>query len=79
MTTYGRIARHMGVTKGARAVGRALSSNPFPLVIPCHRALRSNGELGGFRGGVEMKKSLLRMEGIRVQLNGRAIMDKTYY
>lgn len=79
VTTYGRIARHLGITKGARAVGVALSYNPFPLVIPCHRAIRSNGELGGFQGGVKMKESLLRMEGVLFHVNGRVIMDKIYY
>jgi len=79
VTTYGRIAGHLGIAKGARAVGRALSTNPFPLVIPCHRAIRLNGELGGFRGGVRMKQSLLKMEGVWFQTDGRVIMERVYY
>jgi methylated-DNA-[protein]-cysteine S-methyltransferase len=79
VTTYGRIAGHLGIARGARAVGRALSTNPFPLVIPCHRTIRLNGELGGFRGGVRMKRSLLRMEGVRFRANGRVVLEKVYY
>jgi len=46
ISTYGRISKSLGIAKGARAVGRVLSRNPFPIIIPCHRAIRSNGELG---------------------------------
>ncbi len=76
--TYGRIARHIGVPNGARAVGNALAQNPFPLVIPCHRAVRSNGELGGFRGGLEMKAALLRLEGVEVS-SGEVVAEQFYY
>ena len=48
VSTYGRIAAHLGVPGGARAVGNALATNPFPIVIPCHRAIRSDGTLGGY-------------------------------
>lgn len=79
VSTYGRIAKHIGSTDAARAVGRALATNPFPLVIPCHRAVRSNGELGGYQGGEEMKKRLLKMEGIRFTVSGRVLLDKVCY
>ena len=62
VSTYGRIARTLDRPGGARAVGRALATNPFPLVIPCHRAIRANGELGGYQGGVKMKRALLEFE-----------------
>lgn len=78
VSTYGRIARHIGVPPGARAVGNALARNPFPLVIPCHRAVRSTGELGGFQGGVEMKAALLRLEGVEVS-SGKVVTDRFYY
>lgn len=78
VSTYGRIARHIGVPQGARAVGNALARNPFPLVIPCHRAVRSNGALGGFRGGLKMKAALLRLEGVEI-LSGKVITDRFYY
>jgi len=79
VSTYGRIARSLGVPRGARAVGRALSRNPFPLIIPCHRAIRSDGQLGGFQGGLKMKRALLELEGIEVAQTGRALTDRFYY
>ena len=64
--TYGALARVIGRPKAARAVGRALGSNPIPIVIPCHRVLASDGSLGGYsgRGGVRTKADLLRLEGV---------------
>ena len=79
VSTYGRIARHSGVKGGARAVGRALARNPFPIVIPCHRAIRSNGELGGYQGGLEMKRALLEGEGIEFTQGGKVLMRRVYY
>ncbi len=62
--TYGEVARELEKPRAARAVGRALSLNPLPLLIPCHRVLAQNGGLGGFTapGGVETKKALLALE-----------------
>jgi methylated-DNA-[protein]-cysteine S-methyltransferase len=79
ISTCGRIAKHIGNTEAARAVGKALATNPFPIVIPCHRAVRSNGELGGYQGGEAMKRRLLKMEGIRFTDSGRVLLDKIYY
>jgi methylated-DNA-[protein]-cysteine S-methyltransferase len=64
--TYGALARVIGRPKAARAVGRALGSNPIPIIIPCHRVLASDGSLGGYsgRGGVRTKADLLRLEGV---------------
>jgi methylated-DNA-[protein]-cysteine S-methyltransferase len=59
--TYGEIARLAGKPKASRAVGSANACNPIPIVIPCHRVVAATG-LGGFAGGVKMKKSLLEME-----------------
>jgi methylated-DNA-[protein]-cysteine S-methyltransferase len=79
ISTYGRIAKHLGVERGARAVGRALATNPFPIVIPCHRAIRSNGELGGYQGGLAMKRALLAFEGIEVSEAGKVLSQRVYY
>ena len=64
VSTYGLIAEHLGKSRGARAVGNALAANPFPLIIPCHRAIRSDRHLGGYQGGIAMKRALLENEGI---------------
>jgi methylated-DNA-[protein]-cysteine S-methyltransferase len=79
ISTYGRIAKHLGVENGARAVGSALARNPFPIVIPCHRAIRSNGELGGYQGGLAMKRALLAFEGIKVSEAGKVLCPSMYY
>ncbi len=64
-TTYGDLAVRVGHPGAARAVGSALAHNPIPLIIPCHRVLRSDGSLGGFSapGGLTTKQNLLRHEG----------------
>jgi len=78
VSTYRRIAEHVGCPGGSRAVGGALSGNPFPVIIPCHRAVRSDGGLGGYQGGLEMKRRLLEMEGVRVR-GGRVDLGRVYY
>lgn len=60
--SYGEIARAVGQPGGARAVGHACARNPVPLVIPCHRVIRGNGDLGGYGLGVERKRALLARE-----------------
>jgi len=73
--SYGWLARSLGKPGAARAVGNALAANPFPLVIPCHRAVRSNGSIGGFQGGPAMKRALLKMEGISISASGKVQID----
>jgi methylated-DNA-[protein]-cysteine S-methyltransferase len=60
--SYGWVANQLGLPKAARAVGQALARNPVPIVIPCHRVIGSDGNLGGFGGGVKIKKFLLHLE-----------------
>jgi methylated-DNA-[protein]-cysteine S-methyltransferase len=79
VSTYGRIARSLGMPNAARAVGTALSRNPVPIIIPCHRAVRSNGELGGFRGGLSMKRALLELEGVEFSTTGKVVNGRFYY
>jgi methylated-DNA-[protein]-cysteine S-methyltransferase len=79
VSTYGGIAAHLGVPRGSRAVGRALATNPFPIIIPCHRAIRSGGELGGYQGGAAMKRTLLEHEGVEVSDDGRILNPRFFY
>ena len=60
--SYAWVARQVGKPKAARGVGQAMASNPFPIIIPCHRVITSQGKLGGFGGGLDMKKQLLALE-----------------
>jgi len=64
--TYGDIARSIGRPDGARDVGAALASNPFPIVVPCHRVVGANGKLTGFSapGGLATKRRMLELEGV---------------
>lgn len=62
-STYGEIAKEIGHPAAARAVGRALGSNPIPIVIPCHRVIGASGKLTGYAGGLDRKIALLTLEG----------------
>jgi methylated-DNA-[protein]-cysteine S-methyltransferase len=62
--SYGWVARQIGKPGAARAVGQALGKNPFPIIVPCHRVLAGDGGLGGFSGGLKMKRFLLELEKI---------------
>jgi len=68
VTTYGAIAKAMGLPGAARAVGQALGANPNPIVVPCHRVVRADGVLGGYSGGEgpATKAKLLAREGVQV-------------
>lgn len=63
IVSYSQQAQKMGHSKAVRAVGSANGQNHIPIILPCHRVLRSSGELGGYAGGLEMKRLLLRIEG----------------
>ena len=60
--SYAEIARKVGRAGASRAVGQANHQNPIPIVVPCHRVITSNGTLGGYGGGLEMKRALLDLE-----------------
>ena len=68
LATYGEIAGRIDRPKAARAVGRALGSNPIPIVIPCHRIVGAGGTLTGYAGGLHRKETLLRLEGSLLEL-----------
>lgn len=62
--SYGEIAKMLGNPRACRAVGNAVGANPLPIVIPCHRVVAANG-IGGFSGGLHIKKILMDIEGIK--------------
>ncbi len=61
--SYATVAGEAGSPRAVRAAGNALGANPMPVVVPCHRVLRTGGALGGYTGGIERKEFLLRLEG----------------
>jgi methylated-DNA-[protein]-cysteine S-methyltransferase len=63
--SYAEVAAATGHPGAVRAVGSACATNPLPVVVPCHRVLRSDGSLGGYLGGLEVKRALLELEGAR--------------
>ncbi len=79
VSTYGLLAARLGRPGAARAVGTALATNPFPIVVPCHRAIRSDGSPGGYQGGPAMKRALLAMEGVRLDTAGRVLTARLHY
>ncbi len=62
IVSYGELARQLGNSKGARAVGLANGSNPIPIIVPCHRVIGGNGSLVGYGGGLSIKRRLLSLE-----------------
>ena len=64
VSTYAGVAAAAGSPRATRAAGNALGANPMPVVVPCHRVLRTGGQLGGYTGGIERKEFLLRLEGM---------------
>ena len=62
--SYGEIARQIGKPRAVRAVGGACGANPIPVLVPCHRVLAANKKLGGFSGGLDWKRDLLKRKGI---------------
>jgi methylated-DNA-[protein]-cysteine S-methyltransferase len=64
LLTYAQVAAKAGSPRGSRAAGNALGSNRMPIVVPCHRVVRTGGMLGGYTGGIERKQYLLGLEGV---------------
>ena len=62
--TYGQIAKQAGNERAFRAAGTACGRNPIPLIVPCHRVVKSGGGIGNYGGGPEMKRALLDLEGV---------------
>ena len=60
--TYSEIAQRLGLPHGQRAIGRACATNPVPMIVPCHRVVRQDGALGGYRWGLDRKRALLKGE-----------------
>jgi len=75
--SYSQLALKLGIPSSARAAGNALATNPFPLVIPCHRTIRADGRVGNYQGGSTMKRALLEMEGISFSASGKVLEERS--
>ena len=69
ITTYKELARSVGLQNGQRVIGQIMKKNPFPVIIPCHRVVRSDGKIGGYAFGMDIKKSMLSKEGDCIKKN----------
>lgn len=78
VATYQELAKALGNKKASRAVGNALNKNPFAPQVPCHRVIRSNGEVGGFASGSIKKKEILAKEGVKI-INNKIDLVKYGY
>ena len=72
ITTYGELAKAVGLKNGQRIVGKIMNKNPYPVIIPCHRVVMSTGKIGGYAYGEQIKINLLNDEGIQIK-NGKII------
>ena len=72
ITTYGELAKAVGLKNGQRVVGRVMNKNPYPVIIPCHRVVMSTGKIGGYAFGQDIKVKMLSDEGIEIS-NGKII------
>jgi len=70
ITTYGELAKAVGLKNGQRAVGKIMNKNPYPVIIPCHRVVMSTGKIGGYAYGEHIKMKMLTDEGVKIH-NGK--------
>ena len=69
VTTYGDLAKAINLKNGQRVVGQIMKKNPFPVIVPCHRVIKSDGTVGGYAYGTERKKYMLSKEGLKINNN----------
>ena len=72
VTTYGELAKSIGFKNGQRVVGKIMNQNPYPVIIPCHRVVKSDGKIGGYAYGDVIKSNMLIGEGIKIK-NGKIL------
>ena len=67
VTTYGELAKAVGLKNGQRTIGTIMKKNPFPVIVPCHRVVKSDGKIGGYAYGEKIKSRMLANEGIKIK------------
>ncbi len=79
ITTYGDLAKAVGLKNGQRLIGKIMNKNPYPVLVPCHRVVMSTGKLGGYAYGKHVKIKILSDEGVEI-INGKIIsFDKKLF
>ncbi len=79
ITTYGDLAKAVGLKNGQRLIGRIMNKNPYPGIVPCHRVVKSDKSVGGYAYGVKIKTNMLTKEGIKIK-NGKVLdWEKSFY
>ena len=78
VTTYGELSKAVGIKNGQRVIGRIMNKNPYPVIVPCHRVIKSDGKIGGYAWGEKIKISMLSKEGVKIK-NGKIIDLKMIY
>ena len=73
ITTYKELSKSIGLKNGQRLVGQIMKKNPFPVIVPCHRVVKSDGTIGGYAYGSKRKKHMLLKEGLKI--NNNKILD----
>ena len=79
ITTYGELSRSIGLENGQRIVGQIMKKNPFPVIIPCHRVVKSNRMIGGYAFGVDIKRNMLTKEGICIKNDKIENFEKSFF
>ena len=79
ITTYGELSRAIGLKNGQRLIGQIMKKNPFPVIVPCHRVVKSNREIGGYAFGVDIKRNMLTKEGICIKNDKIENFEKSFF
>ncbi len=79
VTTYGELAKAAGIKNGQRVIGKIMNKNPYPSIIPCHRVVRSTGQIGGYAYGTDVKNNMLTKEGVTITDEKIINMDNITY
>ena len=72
ITTYGELAKAVGLKNGQRVIGNIMNKNPYPVIVPCHRVVKSDGKVGGYAFGTDIKINMLTKEGLEIT-NGKIL------
>lgn len=79
VTSYSELAKAVGLKNGQRVIGQIMKKNPYPVIIPCHRVVKSDGKIGGFFYGDKVKTNMLKKEGVKIK-NGKILnWDEKFY